>query len=71
MSRIGKEGAGIRQHTDEIAKAAQIGQGIHLLSHAVLRVIKPPAAAVLNLTDPLTGLKAAHDGINNGIIVWI
>ena len=42
MTGVAQEGAGVGQHTDEVAQQAQVGEASHLLDHAGLGVVEPP-----------------------------
>ena len=62
VTGIGQEGTGVGQHADEVAQQAQVGQGSHLLDHAGLGVVEPPAGTMLNLTGNLRTLECAQEG---------
>ena len=68
MARIGQEGAGVGEHTDEVAQDALVGKSGELLAHADLVVVEPPSGAVLNLAGGRSLLEAAHDGIDHGVV---
>ena len=59
MPCVAEEGAGVCEHTDEVAQKTQVCQGDHLLFHAGLVVIEPPGRAVLDLAGDGAILEAA------------
>ncbi len=71
MTGVAEEGAGVGQHADEVAEQSQVGQGGHLLDHAGLGVVEPPAGTVLNLTGDLGTLESAQEGAQLSVVAGI
>ena len=63
MAGVAQEGAGVSQHTDEVAQDAQLAQGDHLILHTDLVVVEPPGRAVLDLAGNLGALVCAQQGV--------
>ena len=68
MTRIGEEGAGVRQHADEIAEDTEIGKRSHLFLHAGLGVVEPPAGALLDFTGNFISLEASDQAADQLIV---
>ena len=62
MAGVAQEAAAIGQHTNKVAQQAQVCQALHLVLHADLLVVEPPAGAVLDLAGDLIILEAAQNG---------
>ena len=71
MAGIRQEAPGIGQHADKVTQNTQIAKAGQLFDHAGLIVIKPPCAAVLDLSGNLRALECAHDGIQKGVVTGI
>ena len=62
MAGVAQEAAAVGQHTNKVTQQAQVCQALHLVLHADLLVVEPPAGAVLDLAGDLIILEAAQNG---------
>lgn len=71
MARIGKKASGIRDHTDKLAKHAEVGKRFHLFTHTVVIVVKPPRRAELDFGRHFGTLEIAEHGAEYIIILRV
>ena len=68
MPGVAQEGAGVGEHANEVAQQPQLCQSGHLVDHALLGVVEPPAGAVLDRARDLGTLERAQEGAQLGIV---
>ena len=68
---VGEEASGVRQHSDEVPQAAEVGQAGHLSGHALLVVVEPPRGTLLQLAGGGGVLEAAKDGADGSVIIGV
>ena len=69
VTGIGSEGAGVGQHTQELAEYGQVGQLLHLRPHTVDGIVEPPCGSLHHLGIPVAGgLEAAQHGTDGGVL---
>ena len=71
MPGVGKEAAGIGQHPNKSAQAANGGQGNQMVPDALPVIVKPPGSPVLQFGRTFRRLKTSDDRINQFIVVRI
>ena len=71
MSCIRQKASGICQHSHKITEKSQICKGRHLIDHALLVVIEPPRASLLDLSRNTGILETSDDRSDGCIVVWI
>ena len=68
VAGVAQEAAAVGQHTNKVTQQAQVCQALHLVLHADLLVVEPPAGAVLDLAGDLIILEAAQNGADLCIV---
>src|SRR5699024_9570372 len=71
MTEIGKETAGIGQHSNKLTQNTYIRHRTHLSSHAINMIIEPPCGTQLNLTRDAAALEAATHSHQRIIVIRI
>ena len=71
MARVAEERARVREHADEVAEHALVGERRHLGAHAHLVVVEPPGGAVLQLAGHGGALEARHDRVDHPGVVGV
>src|SRR6187431_2428173 len=71
VARVRQEAPRVCEHADEAREQAQVGQGVHLLLHAVELIEEPPGAAVLHLAGDAAVLEVARQGREHLVIARV
>lgn len=71
VTRVGKEGARIGDHAHESTEQSEVGESVHLITHAAFLIEEPPTGTVLNLSRGDTVLEGTNHTGEQGGVGWI